>query len=192
MIRIRISKCHGSGPLILSISNIIIIWPPLILYCSIFNIVWRGVSFTANNCALVYLLDQAGARTTSGTYYTPHFPAGSSFTILTLYLLPSIAHPVNSLTTVFPPEGKLSPQRKEYHFFLHSVFFLSCGFESRSMKHLHLTALPTLCGSGSGRIRTPFCRIRIQGRDVRIRNPDRPFFYINLYNVCKILYFRLL
>lgn len=32
----------------------------------------RGVSFTANNCALVYLLDQAGARTTSEMFHDLH------------------------------------------------------------------------------------------------------------------------
>jgi len=29
----------------------------------------RGVSFTANNCALVYLVDQAGARSTTDTFH---------------------------------------------------------------------------------------------------------------------------
>jgi len=32
----------------------------------------RGVSFTANNCALVYLLDEAGARSTSDIFFDLH------------------------------------------------------------------------------------------------------------------------
>ena len=32
----------------------------------------KGVSFTANNLALVYLLDEAGARTTSDTFHDLH------------------------------------------------------------------------------------------------------------------------
>ena len=40
-------------------------------YLSIKNAkMWpRGVSFTANNCALVYLVDQAGARSTTDTFH---------------------------------------------------------------------------------------------------------------------------